>query len=168
MTRWAADLGRYQREFREQAAQIAAWDRMLVENGEKITKLYLGTYEAEKASKEIERQLSAVESQQAELDEWLTRYEAEVDELWARQMVGPGGVGVVGAADGLAGPDQERERTYKLAEKLTEKLDDMNKDLRSMINEINDATAALSKGSKADDPVSLSLLRSSHFESSPF
>lgn len=48
---------------------------------------------------------------------------------------------------------------YKLAEKLSDRLNDMGKDLTSMIEEINDASARLSKSSKADDPVGHALPR---------
>jgi nuclear pore complex protein Nup62 len=146
ITRWASDLSKYQKEFQDQAAKVASWDRLLVENGDKIQTLYLSTFEAERQSAEIERQLSNVESQQSELAAWLDRYEHDVDEMFSRQ---------VGEGDNLQGPDQERERTYKLAEKLTDRLDDMGKNLTSMIEAINDATTTLSKTSKADDPVSL-------------
>ena len=157
ITRWATDLSKYQKEFKDQASKIAEWDRMLVSNGEKIQKLYTSTYEAERANSEIERQLGNVESQQDELGSWLDRYEADLNELFAKNVGGSGS----GAAEQVAGPDQERERTYKLAEKLTDRLDDMGKDLSKMIKEINDMSGALGKGSKADDPVcsvSLSLV----------
>lgn len=117
----------------------------MVENGDKIQKLYLSTFEAERQSTEIERQLSNVESQQDELASWLDSYEADVDEMFSRQ---------VGQGETLQGPDQERERTYKLAEKLTERLDEMGKNLGSMIEAINEASTTLSKTSKGDDPVS--------------
>ena len=145
ITRWASDLSKYQKEFHEQANKVAEWDRLMVENGEKIQKLYASTFEAEKASAEVERQLSTVESQQDELAAWLDRYESEVDEMFSRQ---------VGPNETLQGPDQERERTYKLAEKLTDRVDEMNKDLTSMIEAVNQASASLSKNSKTDDPVS--------------
>ena len=146
ITRWASDLSKYQKEFQEQAAKVASWDRLLVENGEKIQKLYLETFEAEKQSAEVERQLSNVESQQEELSSWLERYEHDVDEMFSRQ---------VGQGETLQGPDQERERTYKLAEKVTDRLDDMNKNLGQMIDAINDASTTLSKSSKTGDPVSV-------------
>ena len=60
----------------------------------------------------------------------------------------------VGQGETLQGPDQERERTYKLAEKLTDRLDDLGKNLTGMIEAINDASTTLSKTSKTDDPVS--------------
>jgi len=145
ITRWASDLLKYQKEFQDQATKVAAWDRLMVENGDKIQKLYSSTWDAAKASTEVERQLAAVEGQQAELTSWLDRYEADVDEMFARQ---------VGQNESLQGPDQERERTYKLAEKLTDRLDEMGKNITGMIEAINDASANLSKSSKADDPVS--------------
>lgn len=145
VTRWASDLSKYQKEFKEQATTVSTWDRNLVENGEKIQKLYLDTFEGERASHEIERQLAAVESQQDELEAWLDRYESEVQDMFAKQL-GPG--------EQLAGPDQERERTYKLAEKLTQQLDEKSRDLSKMVKEINDISGTLSKGVKPEDPLS--------------
>lgn len=143
--RWASDLSKYQSDFKEQAEKVAQWDRLMVDNGDKIQKLYHSTWQAEKDSAEIERQLANVESQQDELAAWLDRYEGEVDEMFARQ---------IGQGETLQGPDQERERTYKLAEKLTDRLDDMGKNLTSMIDAINEASTTLSKTSKTDDPLS--------------
>ncbi|KAI6093899.1 Nsp1-like C-terminal region-domain-containing protein [Hypoxylon rubiginosum] len=145
ITRWATDLSKYQKEFKDQAAQVAQWDRLLVENGERIQKLYLETFEAEKGSREVERQLVGIESQQEELEAWLDKYESEVDVMFSKQ---------IGHGEQLAGPDQEREKTYKLAEKITERLDDMGRDLTKMIKEINDISGSLSKGNKPDDPLS--------------
>lgn len=102
ITRWATDLTKYQKEFQEQAEQVADWDRMLVENATKVQKLYGNTVDAERATQEVERQLAAVEGQQDELSSWLDRYEQEVEALLSKQ---------VGAGDSLQGPDQERERT---------------------------------------------------------
>lgn len=46
------------------------------------------------------------------------------------------------------------ETRYKLAEKLSERLDEMGKDLTSMIEEVNGASATISKTNRADEPVS--------------
>ena len=43
---------------------------------------------------------------------------------------------------------------YKTAERVSERLTDMSSDLTAMIEEINASTAAMSKSSKSDDPVS--------------
>ena len=45
---------------------------------------------------------------------------------------------------------------YNLAEKLSDRLDEMGKDLKSMIEEINLASSSLNKTNKGDDPVSRS------------
>lgn len=42
---------------------------------------------------------------------------------------------------------------YTLAEKLTDRLNELNKDLTSMIENINDASSSLIKNTKSDDPV---------------
>ncbi len=102
ITRWASDLSKYQKEFQQQAEKVATWDRMLVENSEKIQKLYGNTLEAERATTEVERQLTAVESDQAELAHWLDYYEKEVDSMISSTF---------GQDGALSGPDQERERT---------------------------------------------------------
>ena len=102
ITRWASDLSRYQKEFQQQAEKVASWDRMLVDNSEKIQKLYGSTLEAERATAEVERQLTAVENDQGELAHWLDYYEKEVDSMISSTF-GPDGA--------LSGPDQERERT---------------------------------------------------------
>lgn len=73
-----------------------------MENTNAISKLYSKTYQAERDTSEIQKQLSAVEGNQDELSQWLDRYEQEVDDMMARQ---------VGQGDGMQGPDQERERT---------------------------------------------------------
>lgn len=102
ITRWATDLSKYQKEFQKQAEQVSAWDRMLVENSEKIQRLYGSTLEAERAMTEVERQLTAVENDQEELTTWLDQYEKEVDSMMSAQVV---------QGESLQGPDQERERT---------------------------------------------------------
>ncbi|KAL8713196.1 MAG: hypothetical protein Q9220_002717 [cf. Caloplaca sp. 1 TL-2023] len=142
ITRWASDLAKYQKEFQKQAEKVASWDQMLVENSERIQKLYGSTLEAERATAEVERQITAVENDQDELEAWLDRYEKEVDQMISNQ------------GDSFHGPDLERERTYQLAEKLSTRLDEMGKDLGSMIEEINDASSSLNKNAKPDDPLS--------------
>ena len=102
ITRWASDLLKYQKEFQRQAEKVATWDRMLVENSDKIQKLYGSTLEAERATSEVERQLTAVENDQSELAGWLDHYESEVDAMMSNQ---------IGQGESLQGPDQERERT---------------------------------------------------------
>ncbi|CAF9913226.1 MAG: FG-nucleoporin nsp1 [Heterodermia speciosa] len=145
ITRWASDLSKYQKEFQRQAEAVAAWDRMLVENSDKIQKLYGSTLEAQRATSEVERQLTLVENEQADLERDLDAYERQVDEMTAVQQ---------GLGDSLQGPDAERQRMYDLTESVNGRLDEMGKDLGTMIEEINDASLRLNKGNKTDDPLS--------------
>ena len=101
MTRWANDLANYQKEFQQQAGKISTWDRLLVENTDKISKLHSKTFQAERDAGEVERQLTTVENQQEELEAWLDRYEREVDDMVQKAGLGGDGSGV----------DVERERT---------------------------------------------------------
>jgi nuclear pore complex protein Nup62 len=99
---WATELSKHQKSFQTQAEKVAEWDRLLIENQEKLVHLFGVTFQAEKESTEIERQLTSVEGQQEELVGWIDRYEREVDDMISKQ---------VGSGEALQGPDQERERT---------------------------------------------------------
>ena len=122
----------------------------MVENSDKVRQLYSKTFQAERDAAEVERQLTMMEENQQELDSYLDRYEKEIENLMKMH-------GVSGRSDGLRGPDQERERTYKLAEKLQDRLNELNKDLTEMIEEINTTSQTLSKTGKPDDPVRIIL-----------
>ncbi len=145
LTRWATDLTKYTKEFKNHAETVAKWDQVIVDNSSKIDKLYVKTRTCEKQTMSVEMQLSAVENQQTELESWLTKYENDVDARLLKENATPSELG---------GPDQDRERTYKMAEKLDERLSEMGKDLSSMVDEVNAANAGLSKNGKADEPVS--------------
>jgi nuclear pore complex protein Nup62 len=149
LTRWATDLTRYAKDFKQHAETIAHWDQLIVDNSSKIDKLYVRTRICERQTSSVDMQLTAVENSQSELESWLNKYENEVDEMLAKDSSAPSELG---------GPDQERERTYKLAEKLGERLAEMDRDLSSMVEEVNAANATLSKNGKADEPVSRAML----------
>ncbi|KIW89030.1 uncharacterized protein Z519_10515 [Cladophialophora bantiana CBS 173.52] len=144
LTRWATDMSRYSKEFKDHAETIARWDQLIVDNSSKIDKLYVRARTCERQTVSVDMQLTAVENSQAELESWLTKYENDVDEMLAKDSMTPSEMG---------GPDQERERTYKLAEKLGERLEEMERDLGSMVDEVNAANASLSRSSKGDEPI---------------
>lgn len=160
---WTTSLTSHQKSFGNIATQISAWDRQLVENSNKISKLYARTFQAERDTAEVERQLSQVEGEQQELDRYLDAYEKQVDELIARSGGVEGGV------------DAERERAYvnlpfyctflililnyryRIADRSAARLTQMSHDLTSMIDELNSASLNLrSSGqseSKDSDPL---------------
>jgi nuclear pore complex protein Nup62 len=137
-------MTRYSKEFKDHAEIIAQWDQLIVDNSSKIDKLYVRTRTCERQTMSVDMQLAAVENQQTELESWLSKYENDVEEMLAKDNANPSELG---------GPDQERERTYKLGEKLGERLEEMERDLESMVEEVNAANASLSKNGKADEPI---------------
>jgi nuclear pore complex protein Nup62 len=162
ITLWTTSLSSHQKQFSNLANKIGSWDRMLVENSDKISKLYSRTFQAERDTAEVERQLSSVEGQQEELSHWLDHYERVLNDMAAK----------AGGVD--SGVDAERERTYvhsdsplqehkanhghsyQTAERCSARLTTMSHDLTSMIDEINLASTNLSKSSKTaeSDPLS--------------
>jgi hypothetical protein len=62
--------------------------------------LYSRTFQAERDTAEVERQLASVEGQQEELSHWLDHYERVLNDMAAK----------AGGVD--SGVDAERERTY--------------------------------------------------------
>jgi nuclear pore complex protein Nup62 len=146
LTRWAADLSKYQKEFQKSAKQVAAWDTLLVKNTEKISKLYAKAFQAERDASEVEKQIAAVESEQEELDQWLSKYEGEVED-----MIRKTGAGLESGAGGV---DLEREKVYRVAERVTERLEGLNRDLGDVIDEVNGVSALVGKSSGPDDQVS--------------
>ncbi|KAK4956915.1 FG-nucleoporin nsp1 [Elasticomyces elasticus] len=147
LTMWSTSLSTHQKAFATMATQVSTWDRELTTNAQKVADLYQRTFNAEHDVSEVERQLSEVEAQQDELESYIKKYEAEVDQL--SEQHGLGGAGGQGV-------DGERERTYKLAERCHDRLDEMGRDLGSMIEEINAASSKLGSNKKnsAEDPLS--------------
>ena len=146
MSRWLNDTSKYKAQFFRQAEEIKKWDQLLIENGEKISKLYNDTTEEEKKQNRIDTQLSYLENEQDELSDILDHYENLVKELFEGQ---------IGGTDGMQPADTEREGTYFLARRLNDYLEQMGKDLASMIEEINKASETINKTTNQEDPVSL-------------
>jgi nuclear pore complex protein Nup62 len=143
ISKWTTSLTKYSREFALQAEEISKWDRVLVENGGKISQLFTETVQAEQTQGKVDQLLLYTGKQQDDLEAVLDMYEKQVDEMLAS----------VGAADGMQPPDVERERAYQLAERLNEQLDTMGKNLTGMIEEINKSSTTLNR-TKEDDPLS--------------
>ncbi|KTW32664.1 uncharacterized protein T551_00149 [Pneumocystis jirovecii RU7] len=156
INKWTSDLEKYSRQFSQQAAEVSKWDRLLIESGDKISKLYADTIEAEQTQLKVDQTLTYIESQQNEMSAFLDQYENQVQELSDRQFGGP---------DGMQPADQEREKVYNLAEKLTEQLDGLGKNLKSMIEEINTASNLINKTNEDDPLSSIIKILNSHLSS---
>lgn len=153
MSRWLSDTTKYKNQFLRQAEEIKKWDQLLIENGDKISKLYNDTIEEEKKQNRVETQLMYLENEQNELSEVLDHYERLVKELFEGQM---------GGLEGMQPADQEREKTYIMAQRLNDHLEQMGKDLGGMIDEINKASTTINKTTNQEDPVSFLVPRKLH------
>lgn len=144
INRWTSDLEKYKGEFTTQAEEIKKWDTVLIANGDKIVNLTSATTDAEKTQARMDTVLQQLENEQDELGTALDYYESQIKDFFETQF---------GSADGMQPADQEREKTYALAERLNETLTGMEYDLGDMIGAINKAGATINKTSNADDPV---------------
>lgn len=144
INRWTSDLEQYKAQFVTQADEIKKYDEVLISNGEKIVNLHTKTQEAEKTQARMDTVLQQLENEQEELGVTLDYYETQITNFFEAQF---------GSAEGMQPADQEREKTYTLAEKLNETLSGMESDLGEMIKAINKAGATINKTSNADDPV---------------
>ena len=128
------------KEFERQCGEVREWDRVLVRNGQQvcpehstpyltqITTIHRQALELQQTSSSIDQALDYFESQNKSLDSLLTHYEREIESFNtdpARPLTSK------------SPSDVEREKTYAMAEDLNKQLDDISRNLASMIEEVN-------------------------------
>lgn len=123
INKWSLELEDQERHFLQQATQVNAWDRMLVENGEKITALHKEMEKVKLDQRRLNQELDFILSQQKELEDLLCPLEESVKEQSGTIY--------------MQNADEERERTYKLAENVDAQLKRMSQDLREIIEHLN-------------------------------
>ncbi|XP_053931602.1 nuclear pore glycoprotein p62-like isoform X2 [Cuculus canorus] len=123
INKWSLELEDQEKHFLHQATQVNAWDRMLIENGEKITSLHKEVEKVKLDQKRLDQDLDFILSQQKELEDLLTPLEESVKEQSGTIY--------------LQHADEERERTYKLAENIDAQLKRMAQDLKDITEHLN-------------------------------
>ncbi|KAI5104961.1 nuclear pore glycoprotein p62 [Silurus meridionalis] len=123
INKWSSELEDQERHFLQQATQVNAWDRMLVENGEKITSLHKDMEKVKLDQRRLDQELDFILSQQKELEDLLIPLEESVKEQSGTIY--------------MQNADEERERTYKLAENVDAQLKRMSQDLKEIIEHLN-------------------------------
>ncbi|XP_075619516.1 nuclear pore glycoprotein p62-like isoform X1 [Balearica regulorum gibbericeps] len=123
INKWSLELEDQEKHFLHQATQVNAWDRTLIENGEKITSLHREVEKVKLDQKRLDQELDFILSQQKELEDLLTPLEESVKEQSGTIY--------------LQHADEERERTYKLAENIDAQLKRMAQDLKDIIDHLN-------------------------------
>uniref|UniRef100_A0A8C3ATK0 Nuclear pore glycoprotein p62 n=1 Tax=Cyclopterus lumpus TaxID=8103 RepID=A0A8C3ATK0_CYCLU len=99
INKWSLELEDQERHFLQQATQVNTWDRMLVENGEKITALHKEMEKVKLDQRRLNQELDFILSQQKELEDLLCPLEESVKDQSGTIY--------------MQNADKERERTYK-------------------------------------------------------
>ncbi|XP_074910672.1 nuclear pore glycoprotein p62-like isoform X2 [Buteo buteo] len=123
INKWSLELEDQEKHFLHQATQVNAWDQTLIENGEKITSLHREVEKVKLDQKRLDQELDFILSQQKELEDLLTPLEESVKEQSGTIY--------------LQHADEERERTYKLAENIDAQLKRMAQDLKDITEHLN-------------------------------
>ena len=119
INKWTLELEEQEKVFVNQAAQVNAWDKLLITNGEEIVSLNQEVERVKIEQQQLEHELDYVVGQQKELQDCLVPLEKELASLSVS--------------------DPEREYTYRLAEDLDTQLKRMSEDLKEIIEHLNEA-----------------------------
>lgn len=133
--KWMSELEEQERNFLLQATQVNAWDRLVIDNGEKIVQLNADLERVKLEQQKLDHELDFVHSQQRELADLLTPLEAALHAMPAISY--------------QQHADLEREHTYQLAESLDAQLKRMGQDLKEIIDRLNSSNTK----PDPDDPV---------------
>ncbi|XP_004414471.1 PREDICTED: nuclear pore glycoprotein p62-like [Odobenus rosmarus divergens] len=123
INKWSLDLEDQEKYFLHQSAQVNAWDRTLIENGEKITTLHGEVEKVKLDQQRLEQELDFILSQQKELEDLLTPLEEFVKDQSGSAY--------------LQHADEGHGKTYKLAENIDAQLKRMAQDLKDIIEHLN-------------------------------
>lgn len=129
INKWTLELEEQEKMFSNQATQINAWDRVLIENSDKIVGLNEAFKKVKIEQKALEQELEYIAAQHVELDECIRPLEKEMSKS---QQVDP-----------------ERQQTYSLADNLDTQLKQMGEDLKEVIEHLNEAN----KDKDPNDPI---------------
>lgn len=145
---WSAELDERTREFGDLAGEVREWDRVLRQNGEKISELYTSVLPLSSMQGQISSSLDYIEAQQKDLSAILDNYEAQVGDLVEKSATTAGWRGNAGQAE------KEREKAYTLATSLSNSLDTTSSSLTSLIQTLNSLSpsfASSANGSSSTD-----------------
>lgn len=131
-----------EKTFMNQATQVNSWDKVLINNNNKIIALSESVEKVKIEQEALEHELEFIATQHTELDECITPLQ---NELSKTQHL-----------------DIDRAQTYVLAENLDTQLRQMSEDLKEVIEHLNEAN----KVQDTTDPiVQIGLILNAHMSS---
>ncbi|KAH8986171.1 Nsp1-like C-terminal region-domain-containing protein [Lactarius deliciosus] len=161
VNRWSSELEMRVRDFNKFAAEVAVWDRSLIENGNNLAALYNYVLAAEREQNDIDQSLEHIEQQEKELTTIVETYEKQMADILGGQG------GNLRTLD--TGPaDTERDKNYMLATELHNHLDDLSSSLTQLIESVNTMSVGQgnTKPTPAEDPMAqIAQVLSNHLES---
>ena len=126
VSKWNDDLDELERQFLAQATQINAWDRLVLENGDRITALNEEIGKIKSNQDKLDHDLDFIGTQQKDLEEFINNLEGSL------------------ANSAISQPqdaaDEQRRDIFATAENVDCQLKQMTQDLREVIERINAST----------------------------
>ncbi|CAB3359489.1 Hypothetical predicted protein [Cloeon dipterum] len=117
INKWAYQLEEQENIFIHQATQVNAWDRLLLESGDKITELNSTIETLKVEQQKLDLELDYICSLERELEDSIAPIESAISTM---QLADP-----------------ERQQTYEMAENLDAQTKQMANDLKKIINHLN-------------------------------
>lgn len=127
INKWTQELEEQEAVFLDQATQVNAWDRLLIENGDMITQLNSDVEKVKTDQQRLDQELDFILGQQSELEDMLKPLELALEQLPPITF--------------QQHADLEREHTYKLAENVDSQLKRMASDLKEIVEHLNSGTS---------------------------
>jgi nuclear pore complex protein Nup62 len=138
MNSWKEDLEERVRSFTEHAHAVSAWDRALIENGDRVAALRTHVQQVEVAQNLLKATLDKIKIDEDELDAMVTQLEADV----------------LKSSPGKVSLDIGRAETYNRAMTLSCDLSNLSSSVSDTIARLNEAAAASDRTNDEDaDPM---------------
>ena len=150
LNRWSLDLDKSTTEFHKQSLLIQKHDMILLENGFKITELFNELQKSEGVSREIEMNLEYIEAQHSQIEQAVDGYENTIRGILRDNQQASHRYFFNVNNSGGGSQDEEREKSYILAEKMNISLDDMQNQLSSVVAQLNMSNISKSNGDQID------------------
>jgi len=142
---WMRDLDEQEKDFLDQACQLNALDRTMIDNGEKIVDLNSEVERLNKEQDKLEQELDFIMTQQNYLEQSIKKLESGIEQM-----------PVFSTQYG----DKDRLQTYQLLITIDNQLKTMSNELKDIIERLNASNVNLN-----DPAVQISKILNAHMDS---
>jgi nuclear pore complex protein Nup62 len=153
INKWMQDLDTQEKDFIDQATQLNALDKLMIENGEKIIDISSEVQRLNTEQDSLEQELNFVFSQQNDLELAIGKLESDIEHMQ------PNGLTQQLHAHHNTS-DTSRIEMYKLLIEVDNQLKTMSMDMRDIVKRLNDTDVDLN-----DPVVQISKILNAHMDS---